>query len=41
MNLLNELFEIVIIPFVEFVASPFVFLMELLKDDAQKKNETF
>lgn len=32
--------EILIIRFVEFMASPFVFLMELTKDDAQK-NETF
>lgn len=31
MNLLNELFEFVIIPFIEFMASPFVFLMELTK----------
>lgn len=31
MNLLNALFEIVIIPFVEFMASPFVFLVELTK----------
>ena len=31
MSLLNELFEIVIIPFVEFMASPFVFLAELMK----------
>ena len=31
MSLLNELFEIVIIPFVEFMASPFVFLVELMK----------
>ena len=35
MNLLNELFEIVIIPFVEFAASPFVFLAELMKGGAE------
>lgn len=31
MSLLNELFEVVIIPFVEFMASPFVFLVKLMK----------
>lgn len=31
MSFLNELFKIVIIPFVEFMASPFVFLVELMK----------
>lgn len=31
MNLLNALFEVVIIPFVEFMASPFEFLVELMK----------
>ena len=35
MNLLNDLFKIVIIPFVEFMASPFVFLAELLKGGAE------
>lgn len=32
-KLLNELFEFVIIPFVEFMASPFVFLAELIRGD--------
>lgn len=31
MSLLNDLFEIVIIPYVEFMASPFVLLTKLLK----------
>ena len=31
MSLLNALFEVVIIPFVEFMASPFVVIMELTK----------
>ena len=35
MSLLNVLFEIVIIPFVEFMASPFEFLAELMKDGTE------
>ena len=35
MSLLNVLFEIVIIPFVEFMASPFKFLVELMKGGAE------
>ena len=31
MSLLNDISEIVIIPLVEFMASPFVFLVELMK----------
>lgn len=34
MNLLNALFEVMIIPFVEFMASPFEFLVELTKGGA-------
>ena len=32
MSLLNELFKIVIIPFFEFMASPFKFIAELMKE---------
>jgi len=31
MRLLNSLFEIVIIPFVEFMASPFDLMIELIR----------
>lgn len=34
MKLINDFFEIVIIPFVEFMAIPFVFLAELMKGGA-------
>jgi len=41
MSLLNDFFENVIIPFVEFMASPFIFLAELLKggESREKKEE--
>ena len=35
MKLLNDFFEIVIIPFVEFVAIPIVFVADLIKGGAE------
>lgn len=39
MELLNDFFETVIIPFVEFMASPFEFLSELMKGGASNDSK--